>query len=150
MLKCTCAERKLRADELVHPIYIGNYTSASASSIAIRRWLFSPARELALCAGSRLALSYFFHLVPAPVSCTSLMTSTACTPSYAMYAYVVHACALALLQLSLSSFFSPHSQYLHSSATLLVHVRSTSICIIASTASYIYIYIYIASLRTAE
>ena len=36
-------------DELPHHLYIQNYSTATATCLAIHRWLFDPHRELSLC-----------------------------------------------------------------------------------------------------
>ena len=53
------AERKLQVHEVPHNIYIQNYSTASATCLAMRRWLFSPEMEL-LLARDDLISSYFF------------------------------------------------------------------------------------------
>lgn len=52
-------ERKLQVHEVPHNIYIQNYSTASATCLALRRWLFSPQVEL-LLARDDLISAYFF------------------------------------------------------------------------------------------
>ncbi|CAH0381199.1 unnamed protein product [Bemisia tabaci] len=55
-------ERKLKPTEMPHQLYIGNYSTASASCLCIRRWLFSPSVELSLCTADDLATLYIFWM----------------------------------------------------------------------------------------
>lgn len=41
-------ERKLQAVELPHNIYIQNYSTATATCIALRKWVFTLTKELTL------------------------------------------------------------------------------------------------------
>ncbi len=42
-------ERKICAHECPHSLYIQNYSSAAASCIILRKWLFDISKETALC-----------------------------------------------------------------------------------------------------
>ncbi|KAL4713782.1 hypothetical protein ACJJTC_012299 [Scirpophaga incertulas] len=53
-------ERRLQGNECPHALYIANYSTASSSCLALRRWLFSPQRELRLARQEPLAAQYFF------------------------------------------------------------------------------------------
>lgn len=55
-------ERKLQPTETPHQLYIQNYSTASATCLCVRRWLFTPAIELALCAGDDLSTLFLFWL----------------------------------------------------------------------------------------
>nr|CAG4647044.1 EOG090X05ZS [Megafenestra aurita]SVE92385.1 EOG090X05ZS [Megafenestra aurita] len=52
-------ERKLQVHEVPHNIYTQNYSTASATCLALRRWLFSPQVEL-LLARDELISAYLF------------------------------------------------------------------------------------------
>lgn len=52
-------ERKLQAHEIPHTIYIQNYSTASATCLTLRRWIFSPKVELQL-GNSDIVSTYFF------------------------------------------------------------------------------------------
>ena len=49
------AERKLQPNEHPHTLYIQNYSTASATCLSIRRWLFNISRSL-----SEQALTWIF------------------------------------------------------------------------------------------
>ncbi|KAK2718780.1 hypothetical protein QYM36_005951 [Artemia franciscana] len=53
-------ERKLQPGEIPHSIYIQNYTTAAATCLIIKRWLFSISEEIALCHNDQIA-TLFFH-----------------------------------------------------------------------------------------
>lgn len=44
-----CLERKLRSDEFPHALYIQNYSSAAATCILFKKWLFNVSKEIDLC-----------------------------------------------------------------------------------------------------
>ncbi|KAF4529317.1 hypothetical protein B566_EDAN011411 [Ephemera danica] len=52
-------ERKLQSNEFPHNLYIQNYSTATATCLAVRRWLFSVNRELSL-ASDEQATTYIF------------------------------------------------------------------------------------------
>ncbi|XP_025076754.1 sorting nexin-27-like [Pomacea canaliculata] len=52
-------ERKLQPHELPHNIYIQNYSTATATCLMLKRWLFSLARETTLNSNEK-ALGFFF------------------------------------------------------------------------------------------
>ncbi|KAF2358919.1 Ras-associating (RA) domain [Trinorchestia longiramus] len=54
-------ERKVGDDELPHHLYIQNYSTATATCLAIHRWVFDPQRELVLCEDDRQHL-WLYHL----------------------------------------------------------------------------------------
>ncbi|XP_073959870.1 sorting nexin 27 isoform X2 [Choristoneura fumiferana] len=56
-------ERKLQPNECPHSLYIQNYSTASSSCLAIRRWVFSPQREAAVCADPTAAAFIFWQAV---------------------------------------------------------------------------------------
>nr|CAG4643201.1 EOG090X05ZS [Ilyocryptus agilis] len=56
-------ERKLQAHEIPHNIYIQNYSTASATCLAIRRWLFSPQVELVLARDDLISTYFFWQTV---------------------------------------------------------------------------------------
>ncbi|ELU05983.1 hypothetical protein CAPTEDRAFT_130010 [Capitella teleta] len=53
-------ERKLQASELPHNLYIKNYSTATATCISLRKWLFCLAKEIALSSQDEQALNCFF------------------------------------------------------------------------------------------
>ncbi|CAG0893501.1 unnamed protein product, partial [Darwinula stevensoni] len=55
-------ERKLGPRECPHSLYIQNYSTATATCIALRRWLFSVNTELHISSESDLAATFFYHL----------------------------------------------------------------------------------------
>jgi sorting nexin-27 len=52
-------ERKLQANEFPHNLYIQNYSTATATCITLRKWLFSIDKEMSLCDDS-MPLNFFF------------------------------------------------------------------------------------------
>ncbi|CAG0912888.1 unnamed protein product [Notodromas monacha] len=54
-----CFERKLQANEFPHAIYIQNYTTATATCLALRKWAFLPEVESRLL-GDTQAVSYIY------------------------------------------------------------------------------------------
>ena len=56
-------ERKLQVHEVPHNIYIQNYSTASATCLALRRWLFSPQVELVLARDEVLSAYLFWQTV---------------------------------------------------------------------------------------
>nr|CAG4636168.1 EOG090X05ZS [Eubosmina coregoni]SVE69795.1 EOG090X05ZS [Eubosmina coregoni] len=56
-------ERKLQVHEIPHNIYIQNYSTASATCLALRRWLFSPQAELALAHNDLISTYLFWQTV---------------------------------------------------------------------------------------
>ena len=56
-------ERKLQVHEIPHNIYIQNYSTASATCLALRRWLFSPRVELSLAQNDLISLYFFWQTV---------------------------------------------------------------------------------------
>ena len=56
-------ERKLQVHEIPHNIYIQNYSTASATCLALRRWLFSPQAELALSRNDLISTYLFWQTV---------------------------------------------------------------------------------------
>ena len=60
---CICIERKLQVHEIPHNIYIQNYSTASATCLALRRWLFSPQAELALSRNDLISTYLFWQTV---------------------------------------------------------------------------------------
>jgi len=42
-------ERKIRQDECPHALYIQNYSSAAATCIILKKWMFNLSKELSLC-----------------------------------------------------------------------------------------------------
>uniref|UniRef100_A0A2P2I1S2 Sorting nexin-27 n=1 Tax=Hirondellea gigas TaxID=1518452 RepID=A0A2P2I1S2_9CRUS len=54
-------ERKVGDEELPHHLYIQNYSTATATCLAIHRWLFDPHRERMLCEDDRQHL-WIYHL----------------------------------------------------------------------------------------
>ncbi|XP_065220640.1 sorting nexin-27 isoform X2 [Planococcus citri] len=53
-------ERKLHPQEFPHPLYIQNYTTATATCLSLQRWLFSSSIEKELIKNDELAKSYIF------------------------------------------------------------------------------------------
>jgi sorting nexin-27 len=45
---CFFSERKLRPNEYPHNLYTQNYSTATATCLAIRKWMFSLSKELSL------------------------------------------------------------------------------------------------------
>ena len=66
--RCNClcvyviSERRLQPHELPHNIYIQNYSTATATCLTLRRWLFSLTREATLNSNER-ALQFLFWQV---------------------------------------------------------------------------------------
>ncbi|KAK4036695.1 sorting nexin-27 [Daphnia magna] len=56
-------ERKLQVHEVPHNIYIQNYSTASATCLALRRWLFSPQVELLLARDDLISTYMFWQTV---------------------------------------------------------------------------------------
>ncbi|XP_063539545.1 sorting nexin-27 [Cydia strobilella] len=56
-------ERKLQPNECPHSLYIQNYSTASSSCLAVRRWLWSPRREAAVCADEAARAFVFWQAV---------------------------------------------------------------------------------------
>jgi sorting nexin-27 len=61
------SERKLQPHELPHSIYIQNYSTATATCLTLKRWLFSLQREATLYS-SQQALSFLFNQVQCPTT----------------------------------------------------------------------------------
>jgi len=53
-------ERKLQANEYPHNLYIQNYSTASATCLIVRKWLFSVSKEIELSDGHPHLERYFF------------------------------------------------------------------------------------------
>lgn len=53
-------DRKLRENELVHNLYIQNYSTANSTCLALKKWLFSIQNEIDLCR-DELAETYVFY-----------------------------------------------------------------------------------------
>ncbi|XP_034833288.1 sorting nexin-27 [Maniola hyperantus] len=53
-------ERKLQPNECPHSLYIQNYSTASSSCLAIRKWLFSPEREISVIKEDDKAAAFIF------------------------------------------------------------------------------------------
>jgi sorting nexin-27 len=58
-----CAERKLQATEYPHNLYIQNYSTATSTCLAVRKWLFSLSRELSLAADDQATTFIFWQAV---------------------------------------------------------------------------------------
>nr|CAG4651817.1 EOG090X05ZS [Triops cancriformis] len=56
-------ERKLLANEIPHNIYIQNYSTASATCLTIKKWLFSPRCELAVAKMEQASIYLFWQTV---------------------------------------------------------------------------------------
>ena len=64
---CKClffllSERKLHSNETPHNIYIQNYSTATATCIALKKWLFSVTKE-SLLNSDDVALNFLFWQV---------------------------------------------------------------------------------------
>lgn len=59
---CYFAERKLQANEFPHNLYIQNYSTATATCITLRRWVFSIDKEQSLYK-DETALNFFYWQV---------------------------------------------------------------------------------------
>ncbi len=55
-------ERKVQPNEYPHALYLANYSTAAATCLVVRRWLFDPETEVALRADP-VALEFFFRQV---------------------------------------------------------------------------------------
>lgn len=55
-------ERKLQSNEFPHNLYIQNYSTATSTCLAVRKWLFSIEKEIEL-SEDPLAESYFYWQV---------------------------------------------------------------------------------------
>ncbi|XP_068622611.1 sorting nexin-27 [Battus philenor] len=53
-------ERKLQPNECPHSLYVQNYSTASASCVCVRKWLFSPERDEALARAHPAAAAFLF------------------------------------------------------------------------------------------
>ncbi|CAG5058955.1 unnamed protein product [Parnassius apollo] len=53
-------ERKLQPNECPHALYVQNYSTASASCLCVRKWLFSPTRDAALARSHPAAAAFLF------------------------------------------------------------------------------------------
>ena len=56
------SERKVQPDEYPHALYIANYSTAAATCLIVKRWLFDPETEMALYS-DRVALEFLFQYV---------------------------------------------------------------------------------------
>lgn len=56
-------ERKLQATEYPHNLYIQNYSTATSTCLAVRKWLFSLSRELSLAADDQATTFIFWQAV---------------------------------------------------------------------------------------
>ncbi len=56
------SERKVQPNEYPHSLYLANYSTAAATCLVVRRWLFDPETEIALHA-DQAALEFFFRQV---------------------------------------------------------------------------------------
>lgn len=54
------SERKLHPQEIPHPLYVQNYSTATATCLSLQRWLFSLSIERDLVESDELAKSYIF------------------------------------------------------------------------------------------
>lgn len=57
------SERKLQATEYPHNLYIQNYSTATSTCLAVRKWLFSLSRELSLAADDQATTFIFWQAV---------------------------------------------------------------------------------------
>ncbi|XP_013174160.1 PREDICTED: sorting nexin-27 [Papilio xuthus] len=53
-------ERKLQGNECPHSLYVQNYSTASASCVCVRKWLFNPRRDAALVRAHPAAAAFLF------------------------------------------------------------------------------------------
>ncbi|KOB68065.1 putative sorting nexin [Operophtera brumata] len=60
-LKVVLPDARLEPNECPHSLYIQNYSTASSSCLCIRKWVFNPRTELALCAEDSTAAGFIFH-----------------------------------------------------------------------------------------
>jgi hypothetical protein len=58
-----CSERKLQATEYPHNLYIQNYSTATSTCLAVRKWLFSLSRELTLASDDQAMTFIFWQAV---------------------------------------------------------------------------------------
>lgn len=58
-----CSERKLQATEYPHNLYIQNYSTATSTCLAVRKWLFSLSRELSLASDDQAMTFIFWQAV---------------------------------------------------------------------------------------
>lgn len=58
-----CSERKLQAREYPHNLYIQNYSTATSTCLAVRKWLFSLSRELSLASDDQAMTFIFWQAV---------------------------------------------------------------------------------------
>ncbi|KAJ4447685.1 hypothetical protein ANN_09693 [Periplaneta americana] len=56
-------ERKLQATEYPHNLYIQNYSTATSTCLAVRKWLFSLSRELSLASDDQATTFIFWQAV---------------------------------------------------------------------------------------
>ena len=67
MTYSTCSlfysERKLQATEYPHNLYIQNYSTATSTCLAVRKWLFSLSHELSLAADDQATTFIFWQAV---------------------------------------------------------------------------------------
>jgi hypothetical protein len=58
-----CSERKLQATEYPHNLYIQNYSTATSTCLAVRKWLFSLSKELSLASDDQAMTFIFWQAV---------------------------------------------------------------------------------------
>ena len=56
------SERKVQPDEYPHSLYIANYSTAAATCLIVKRWLFDLETEKAVYS-DRVALEFLFQYV---------------------------------------------------------------------------------------
>ena len=66
-------ERKIQATEFPHSLYIANYSTAAATCLTLRKWLFHPRVEAELYS-DQVALSILFHQAVEEVNRGSIIT----------------------------------------------------------------------------
>ena len=61
-------DRKLRSNEIVHNLYIQNYSTANSTCLVLKKWLFSIQSEIDLCR-DELAETFIFYQAIQEVNC---------------------------------------------------------------------------------
>ena len=67
MVQCMFSERRLQSSEFPHNLYMQNYSTASATCVCLRKWLFSLKCEKTLYQDEQ-TLTFLYHQVPTIVN----------------------------------------------------------------------------------
>ena len=72
------AERKLQSNEFPHNLYIQNYSTATPTCITLKKWLFSPSKDLQL-QHNEMSLNFLFWQVSLSLTPSPCLSPSSCS-----------------------------------------------------------------------